>query len=158
MSITIPGLRTARSLARHAGQTPTQLKTALDQLADDNAVLIGANEDFVCMLATAVVRGCQDSARIAQVEAERDAAVAEVKRLQRQVWRDAANTERLRKAVVDARPRITQMDTQLVRPFAPEVVLPYVSPVPIAVEHTDDEPGVQFAEYDLPQQHPAPAA
>jgi hypothetical protein len=126
VSITIPGLRTARSLARHAGKTPTQLKTELDQLADDNAVLTGDREDMVCALTRAGIR-------IGDLEAELAAAVAEVRQLQRRVWRDAANVARLRQAVINARPRITVVDTQLVRPFAPEVALPYVSPVPVAV-------------------------
>lgn len=55
-------------------------------------------------------------------------AVAEIRRLQRQVIRDAAEKERLRQAVVDSRPRIRVVDTQLVRPYAPVVQLPYVSP------------------------------
>jgi hypothetical protein len=152
VSITIPGLRTARSLARHAGKTPTQLKTELDRLADDNTVLTGANEDFVCMLATAVVRGCQDSARLAQLEAERDAAVAEVRQLQRKVWRDAANLERLRQAVINARPRITYTVQALDRPYVSHVQVPY--PVPVG-SSSANETTQELPILDLPQRQEA---
>lgn len=59
-------------------------------------------------------------------------AAAEIRRLQRQTTRDAADKARLRQAVIDARPRIRVVDTQLVRPYAPVVELPYVSPVEVA--------------------------
>jgi hypothetical protein len=59
-------------------------------------------------------------------------AVAEIRRLQRQTIRDAADKQRLRQAVLDARPRIRVVDTQLVRPYAPVVELPYTSPVEVA--------------------------
>ncbi|QIP87588.1 hypothetical protein GLX30_30195 [Streptomyces sp. Tu 2975] len=59
-------------------------------------------------------------------------AVAEIRRLQRQRIRDAADKQRLRQAVIDARPRIRVIDTQLVRPYAPVVQLPYTSPADAA--------------------------
>jgi hypothetical protein len=93
--------------------------------------------------------------RIRQLEADLAAAVFEIKRLQQKVWRDAADKQRLRQAVIDARPRITQVDTQLVRPFAPEVVLPYVSPVPH--RDTSGETTQQLPVIDLPGRR-SPAA
>lgn len=110
------------------------------QLAYDNETLIGANEDLVCELTRAVVRACQDSMCLARLETDYLAAVKEIRRLQQKTIRDAANLEHLRQAVVDARPRIRIVDTQLVRPYAPVVVLPYISPVPVVIAHdyTDD--------------------
>lgn len=152
-TFTIPGLRTVRTLAKHAGKTPTELKADIARLETDNAAAIAGNEDLVCALASAVVRGCQDSMRIAQVETELAAAVREIKRLQDRTCRDAANLERLRQAVINARPRITVVDTQLVRPYAPEIVLPYVSPVPH--HDTSNETTQQLPIVDIPGQRPA---
>jgi len=102
------------------------------QLAYDNETLMQANELLVCELTRAVIRACQDSTRIAALAADLEQAVTEIRRLQRQTIRDAADKERLRQAVVDSRPRIKVVDTQLVRPYAPVVQLPYVSPVDAA--------------------------
>lgn len=157
MSITIPGLRrTGREavvVARHAGQTPTQLKEHIARLTVDNATVTEANELLVCDLMRAMIRVCQDAARIVELEAELKTAVGEVKRLQQKTIRDAANVERLRQAVINARPRITVVDTQLVRPYAPEVVLPYVSPVPH--HDTSNETTQQLPIVDIPGQRPA---
>lgn len=129
MSITIPGLRAAVTHAKHAGQSPKQLKQHIADLTADNGELIGDNQDLVCQFTQAIISGCQDRARIAQLETDLNTAVDEVKRLQRKVIRSAAEHERLRQAVINARPRITQVDTQLVRPYAPVVAMPYVSPL-----------------------------
>ena len=157
--LTIPGLRrTARetiAAAKHAGQTPTQLKQTIARLTVDNETVTAANEDLVCELMRAMIRVVQDATRIAELDTELKAAVAEVKRLQQKVIRSAAEQERLRQAVIDARPRINQMDTQLVRPFAPEVVLPYVSPVPYS--DSSNETTQELPLVDLPGQR-SPAA
>lgn len=159
MSLTIPGLRrTAREtvvVAKHAGQTPTQLKEHIARLTVDNETVTAANEDLVSELMRAMIRVCQHATRIAELDTELAAAVSEVKRLQQKTIRDAANLERLRQAVVDARPRITVVDTQLVRPYAPEVVLPYVSPVPH--HDTSNETTQELPIVELPQQRGAVA-
>ncbi|MFD9222040.1 hypothetical protein ACFWDI_18960 [Streptomyces sp. NPDC060064] len=129
MSITIPSLRTVRTLARHAGKTPGQLKETIARLTDDNAELTAAAEDLTCAMSTAFLRGCQDSMRIARLEAELAAAVAEVKQLQQKTYRDAANLQRLRQAVINARPLITSVTQRLDRPYVSHVQLPY--PVPV---------------------------
>ena len=156
-TFTLPGLRrTARETiagARHAGQTPTQLKQTIARLTVDNETVTAANEDLVCELMRATIRVCQHATRIAELDTELKTAVAEVKRLQDKTIRDAADKQRLRQAVLDARPRITQMDTQLVRPFAPEVVLPYVSPVPY--RDSSNETTQELPLVDLPQQREA---
>lgn len=129
MTITFPWQGTG-SRARHAGQTPAQLKDQIRQLLADNTTVIAANADLECALYKALKNSLRDGMRIAQAEAERDAAVAEVRRLQRRVIQNGANLARLRQAVVNARPRIMPVPCEMVRPYSPEVVLPYVSPVP----------------------------
>jgi hypothetical protein len=145
--------QTTISRARHAGRTPAQLKDQIRQLLADNAVVTAANEALVCDLTSALLRACRDEMRIAQAEQERDAAVAEVRRLQRKVIAGAANQERLRQAVIHARPRITAMPSEMVRPYSPEVVLPYVSPVPY--RDTSNETTQTLPLIDVPQQRAA---
>jgi len=94
-TFTIPGLRKAVVVAKHAGQTPGQLKQRIAELDADNRALTADTEDLTCALSTAFLRGCQDSMRIAQAEAERDAAVAEVRRLQATVTQQGAEHQRL---------------------------------------------------------------
>lgn len=74
----------------------------------------------------------QAGIELSGVRLDLEQAVAEIRRLQRQHIRDAADKQRLRQAVLDARPRIRVVDTQLVRPYAPVVQLPYVSPADAA--------------------------
>ena len=95
----------------------------------DNRQLIADNEELVCELTRSVIRGCQAATRAAELEVENTALKARVRELADKVCRSAAEQERLRQAVINARPRITKVDTRLVRPFAPVVALPYTSPV-----------------------------
>jgi polyribonucleotide nucleotidyltransferase len=121
VSIAIPGF--SRPHAKHRATSPA------DTVQQQRKQLVGAAQ----YIARQDRRIADLEAQLADIEpkaAERDAAVAELQRLQQRAIRDAADKERLRQAVINARPRITAVDTQLVRPFAPEVVLPYVSPVP----------------------------
>lgn len=119
--------------AHRADDVIAERDQRIEQLAADNEALVGANEDLVCALASAVVRGCQDSMRIAQVEAELSAAVGEVKRLQQKTIRDAANLQRLRQAVINARPRITYTVQALDRPYIARIETPYRLPHQSAV-------------------------
>ncbi|MER5461612.1 hypothetical protein ABT010_13180 [Streptomyces sp. NPDC002668] len=133
-TFTIPGLHVGRHSAEHKIR---ELKAQVAQLKDDNAIVIAASEDNAADLHRGLVRGCQDSVRIAQLEADRDAAVGEVKRLQQKVWRDAADKQRLRQAVINARPLITEVVQRLDRPFVSHVQLPY--PVPVGRSTANDE-------------------
>ncbi|MEV8523218.1 hypothetical protein AB0451_03520 [Streptomyces sp. NPDC052000] len=135
--------------AKHAGQTPAQLKDQIRRLLADNAALTAATTDLECAVSRALLNACRDEMRIAQAETERDAAVAEVRRLQRRVIRDAADLTRLRQAVINARPRITQVPSEMVRPYSPDVVLPYVSPVPH--HDTSNETTQTLPLIDVPQ-------
>lgn len=51
-------------------------------------------------------------------------AVAEIRDLQQRVIRDAAEKERFRQALVNARPRFTEVPATVERPTAPDSVLP----------------------------------
>ncbi|MGW2861866.1 hypothetical protein [Streptomyces sp. NPDC001205] len=134
--------------ARHAGQTPAQLKDVIFQLEKDNATVTEANETLVCELTRAMIRACQDRMRIAQAEAERNAAVAEVKRLQAKVIRAGAEHARLRQAVITARPRFSVAVQQLDRPYVSNVQLPYQVPVG---RSTSNETTQALPLIDLPQ-------
>jgi hypothetical protein len=57
-----------------------------------------------------------------------EAAVAEIRRLQECVIRQAADKERLRQAVVNARPRITRVAAPADEPLSPAGVLPLTVP------------------------------
>lgn len=133
-----------------------ELDARVRRLEADNRALIASNEDLTCALTKALVRGCQDSMRIAVAEAENRQLRARVQQLGDKVIRGAAEHARLRKAVIDARPRITVAPSAMVRPFAPEVVLPYVSPVPYRATANDETQ--QLAIIDQPKPPAAPVA
>lgn len=150
LAITRPGTG-----AHRVDDAIAERDSRIDRLETDNAGLNELADTLTCELVTATISACRDRAHNLQLEADLAAAVAEVKRLQAKVIRSAAEQERLRQAVINARPRITQVDTQLVRPFAPEVVLPYVSPVPY--RDTSGETTQELPLIDLPGQK-SPAA
>ncbi|MFJ6566552.1 hypothetical protein ACIQNU_03975 [Streptomyces sp. NPDC091292] len=77
-----------------------------------------------------LVRGCRDAILVAQLRAELAAVTAANEEWRRATIRAKAEQQRLRQAVINARPRITTVPTALVRPYSPVVVLPYVPPVP----------------------------
>jgi hypothetical protein len=131
--------------ARHAARPTHDTR----QLLADNRSLISANSDLECAVYKALMKSLQDAMLIAQLQAERDLAVAEVRRLQDKVIRAGAEHARLRQAVIHARPRITPVPCDLVRPYSPDVVLPYVSPVPYRDNSNDDTQNIALA--DLPQ-------
>lgn len=100
------------------------------QLEAENASLLADNEQLACDLTRTILRACQDAMWRAQTDEENRALKAANKNLRHTTIRAKAEQERLRRAVINARPRIREVDTQLVRPYSPVVVLPYVSPVP----------------------------
>lgn len=55
-------------------------------------------------------------------------AVAEIRRLQQQHIRDAADKERLRQALRNARPRITRITAQATRPTEPDSIPLHLAP------------------------------
>ena len=104
----------------------------------DNALLTAALEDCERDLHTALIRGCQDAMRITEQREQLADAVAAIRKLQQDLIRSKAEQERLRRAVVNARPRIREVPTALVRPYSPVVCLPYVSPVPYRDTSNDE--------------------
>lgn len=124
----IPGLR---GIGHHrAPDRIAELESQLAQTQADNRELIAANEDLTCALGRAVIHSCQDEMRIAIAEDENRRLKAANEELRGKTIRAQAEQERLRRAVINARPRIREVPTELVRPYSPVVCLPYVSPVP----------------------------
>jgi hypothetical protein len=115
-----------RATGRHSSANP-ELRARRAEA--DNAALIAAVEDRERELHIALIRGCQDAVLIARQRDLLAGMTAHCRELTHKTIRAQAEQERLRQAVINARPRIRQVDTQLVRPFSPVVVLPYVSPV-----------------------------
>ncbi|MFC8065426.1 hypothetical protein [Streptomyces sp. NPDC057293] len=134
-----------------------ELRAHNRRIEDDNTFLTGAVEEREQQLHTALIRGCQDAVVIAALRAELGAVKAANADLRRTTIRAKAEQERLRRAVVNARPRIREVPTDLVRPYSPVVVLPYVSPVPH--RDTSNDETQEIALIDLPQPWPTyPAA
>lgn len=144
---------------------PTGMHRAADALADrdeqidrltaDNCTVTAANETLVCELTRAMLRACQDGMQIAALKDELKAALAEISKLRNRVYRDAANLERLRHAVINARPRIDVTVQRLDRPYVSHVQLPY--PVPVGSSTANDETQ-QLPILDLPTTWPTYAA
>lgn len=115
-----------------------ELEARVQQLEADNEALIAANEDLVCDLTRTIIRACQNEMRIAIAEEENGRLKAANEELRRKTVRAQAEQERLRRAVVAARPKPREVPSEMVRPFAPVVVLPYVSPVPYRSTANDE--------------------
>lgn len=105
---------------------------------------------------TALIRGCQDAMLIAQLRAENAAVKKANEELRRKavkagsdLLRAQAEQERLRQAVVKARPKLHKVPTELARPFAPVVQWPYVPPLPY--QSTANDETQQLPVLDWPQ-------
>ncbi|MFG3127445.1 hypothetical protein ACGFZU_07050 [Streptomyces tendae] len=134
-----------------------QLRAHTRRVENDNTILTGAVEEREQQLHTALIRGCQDAMVIAELRAENEAVKAANEELRRTTIRAKAEQDRLRRAVVNARPRIREVPTDLVRPYSPAVVLPYVSPVPH--RDTSNDETQEMAVIDRPEPWPTyPAA
>jgi len=141
------------SIGKHSpAYTELRTRTRTRQVENDNRQLTAANEDLVCELARSIIRECQTGMRAAELDAENKALKARVKELAHKVIRGAAEQQRLRQAVVNARPRIREVPTDLVRPYSPVVQLPYVSPVPY--RDTSSETTQQLPILDQPEPWP----
>lgn len=147
MSLTTsaPGKHTAayRELQDRLADTEARL----DQAEADNRALTAANEDLVCHLARTIIDASRHSMRAAVADEENGRLKTRVKELGNKVIRAAANEARLRQAVINARPRIREVPTDLVRPYSPVVCLPYVSPVPYrstANDETQQLPAIEL--------------
>jgi hypothetical protein len=120
VSIAIP----SRAAGRHS-QANAELRARRAEAR--NVELIAALQDRD--LHAALVRGCQDAMLIAQQRDQLAGLAAHCRELTHKTIRAQAEQKRLRQAVINARPRIREVPTDLVRPYSPVVELPYVSPV-----------------------------
>ena len=127
---------TIGAAGKHTGAY-VELRTHARQVEADNQALTGAVEDREREIHTALVRGCQDSMLIAQLRAENTAVKAANEGLRHTVIRAKAEQERLRRAVVNARPKITVAYQNLDRPYISQVQIPY--PVPVGECTANDE-------------------
>lgn len=130
---------------RHRAATRAELEARIRFLEK-------ANEQLTCDLTKSILRASQDAMWRAQADEENARLKARVRELGDKVIRGAAEHARLRQAVINARPRIREVPTELVRPFAPVVQMPYVSPVPYRSTATDETQ--QLPVIELPQRTP----
>jgi hypothetical protein len=145
MSLTvIPGGR------HRAADRIAELEARIRELEADKAALAKANEQLACDLTRTVIRASQDAMWRAQADEENGRLKKRVRELGDKVIRAGAEHTRLRQAVINARPKLHPVPTDLVRPFAPVVVLPYVSPVPYRSTANDETQ--QLPVLDRPQQ------
>ncbi|GHD70472.1 hypothetical protein GCM10010317_077830 [Streptomyces mirabilis] len=126
-----------------------ELEACIAQLEGEKAALEKANDQLACDLTRTVIRASQDAMWRAQADEENGRLKARVKELGDKVIRAGAEQERLRQAVINARPKIREVPSAMVRPFAPVVVLPYVSPVPYRSTANDETQ--QLPVLDQPQ-------
>jgi hypothetical protein len=98
---------------------------------------------------TALIRGCQDATLIARLRAENTAVKKANEEWRRTVIRAKAEQERLRQAVIKARPKLHPVPTELARPFAPVVQWPYIPPLPY--QSTANDETQQLPVLDWPQ-------
>jgi hypothetical protein len=110
----------------------------VQQLEAENQALSKENEQLACDLTRLVIRASQDAMWRAQADEENGRLKKRVRELGDKVIRAGAEHARLRQAVINARPRIREVPTEMVRPFAPVVQLPYVSPVPYRSTANDE--------------------
>ncbi|MFJ4785069.1 hypothetical protein [Streptomyces sp. NPDC088794] len=139
---------------RHTGRfINTRLRRQVRELDDHNAHLVAGVEQREADLYTALLRGCQDAMLIAQLRAENEAVKAANEELRHTVIRAKAEQERLRRAVINARPKIGVAVQQLDRPYVSHTQIPY--PVPVGQSTANDETQ-QLPVIDRPE--PAPQA
>lgn len=140
-----------------SARTATGKHRAGDRIAELEARVreLEASEAMVtCELTRALLRGMQDATSLAEQRNENTALIAKVKELSGKAIRGAADQARLRQAVINARPRITETVQRLDRPYVSYVQIPY--PVPVQPADTSNDETQAIPLLDLPQ--PVPAA
>lgn len=125
-----------------------ELEARLARAEADNRALTARNEELVCELTSTIISASQYSARAAVAEEENGRLKDSHKDLRHTVIRAKAEHERLRRAVVNARPRITVAYQNLDRPYISHVQIPY--PVPVG-ECTANDETQQLPILDLPE-------
>ncbi|MET8377964.1 hypothetical protein [Streptomyces microflavus] len=94
-------------------------------------------ESLTCELTRTLLRGMQDATALAEQRTTNRELITRVKELSNRVIRDGAEKQRLRQAVINARPRITEVVQRLDRPYVSHVQVPY--PVPVQPADTSNE-------------------
>jgi hypothetical protein len=129
-----------------------ELRAHLRGVVAENGQLVAGVEDRERELHAALLRGCQDAMLIAQLRAENTAVKAANEEWRRTTIRAKAEQERLRRAVINARPRIGVAYQQLDRAYVSHVQIPY--PVPVGKSTANDETQ-QLPIVELPEPWPA---
>ncbi|MEV6854798.1 hypothetical protein AB0M89_13425 [Streptomyces microflavus] len=106
-------------------------------------------ESLTCELTRTLLRGMQEATALAEQRTTNQELIARVKELGNRVIRDGAEKERLRQAVINARPRITEVVQRLDRPYVSHVQVPY--PVPVQPADTTNEQTQQIPLIFLPE-------
>ncbi|WP_405888799.1 hypothetical protein OG762_36525 [Streptomyces sp. NBC_01136] len=132
-------MSTTVTVRRHrAPDRIAELEARLAQVEADSRALIARNEELICELTGTILAASRYSLRAAVADEENGRLKAANEDLRHKTIRAKAEQERLRQAVINARPRIREVPSAMVRPFAPVVVLPYVSPVPYRSTANDE--------------------
>ena len=126
------------SQGRHTS-AHTSLRRHARSVEADNQQLVAAVEDREAEIHTALIRGCQDAMANAQLRAENTALKRRVKELGDKVIRAGAEHQRLRQAVINARPRIGVAVQRLDRPYVSHVQVPYPVPVGQCTAHDETQ-------------------
>ncbi|SFT31868.1 hypothetical protein [Streptomyces sp. ok210] len=106
-------------------------------------------KSLTCELTSTLLRGMRDATALYDTQSENDALKARNQQLASTVIRDGAEKTRLRQAVINARPRITETVQRLDRPYVSHVQIPY--PVPVQPADTVNEQTQQMPILDLPE-------
>ncbi|MEU2403342.1 hypothetical protein ABZ609_03315 [Streptomyces rubiginosohelvolus] len=109
----------------------------IDELAARVRELEAENESLTCELTRTLLRGMQDATALAEQCTTNQELIDRVKKLNARVIRDGAEKQRLRQAVINARPRITEVVQRLDRPYVSHVQVPY--PVPVQPADTSND-------------------
>jgi hypothetical protein len=106
-------------------------------------------ESLTCELTSTLIRGMQDATVLADAQSENKALKGRNRELANTVIRNGAEKARLRQAVINARPRITETVQRLDRPYVSHVQIPY--PVPVQPADTTNVDTQQMPILDLPE-------
>ncbi|WP_405883564.1 hypothetical protein OG747_36305 [Streptomyces sp. NBC_01384] len=132
-------MSTTVTVRRHrAPDRIAELKCRLAQVEADNRALIARNEELICELTSSILAASRYSLRAAAADEENGRLLKANADLRHKTIRAKAEQERLRQAVINARPKIREVPSAMVRPYSPTVVLPYVSPVPYRSTANDE--------------------
>jgi hypothetical protein len=138
------GILTGRGKRR--GMTSAEKDAEIDRL---NALADALNTENVQLICASARSGITIAAQATELEL----AAKVLKHWAAKVVRAEAEHRRLRAAVIAARPRITEVPSAMVRPYAVGIPVPY--PVPLQPRDTVSEITQELAILDQPDPRPA---